>query len=100
MTTATHEPNLAQLFFGHQGRLGWVQTLWLRRPCAALNTQFIEQKVMQDGEQDIEQDRPSKHTFEVTMPVQADLARATAPQLATDLDHELKHLLDPTGLFG
>ena len=100
MTTAMHEPNLAQLFFGHQGRLGWVQTLWLRRPCAALNTQLTAQKAKQDGEQDIEQDRPSKQTFEATLPVQADLARATAPQLATCLDHELKQILDPTGLFG
>jgi hypothetical protein len=100
MTTAAHEPNLAQLFYGHQGRLGWVQTLWLRRLGAAPHTQPIGQKAMQDGGQEIEQDRPSKYTFEVKIAVQAEHAHARQSKLVAQLDHELKHILDPNGRFG
>ena len=67
---ATQEPNLAQLLFGHQGRLGWVQTLWLRR----LDT----------------------------LPAQGH-AGCVLPELrllASQLDQELKHILDPLGVFG
>lgn len=96
MTTATHEPNLAQLFFGHQGRLGWVQTLWLRRPRAAPETQCTAQEPLHD----IEQDRASKYPFEVQVAAEVERTRAKLPQLAAHLDHELKQILDPTGLFG
>ncbi len=103
MTTATHEPNLAQLFFGHQGRLGWVQTLWLRRADTTLDTQFRDQDTGRDTERNIGRDRTqgkaSEHTVEETA-VQTERARATLLQLSTHLDKELKHILDPLGLFG
>ncbi len=67
---ATQEPNLAQLLFGHQGRLGWVQTLWLRR----LDTPPAQ-----------------GHTGCVLPDLQL---------LASQLDQELKHILDPLGVFG
>lgn len=99
MTTATHEPNLAQLFFGHQGCLGWVQTLWLRRADASLETQFRAQDREQKKEQEKVQEKASEHAFEATA-VQKECARATLLQLSTHLDKELKHILDPLGLFG
>ncbi|MFZ4711446.1 MAG: hypothetical protein ACOYMH_16570, partial [Zwartia sp.] len=123
MTTATHEPNLAQLFFGHQGRLGWVQTLWLRRADTTLDTQFRDQDTGRDTGRDTErntgrdtgrdternterntgQDRTQgkalEHTVEETA-VQTECARSTLLQLSTHLDKELKHILDPLGLFG
>jgi hypothetical protein len=71
IATATHEPNLAQLLFGHQGRLGWLQALWLKRP-----------------------------QFEVGMTAKTEGERAPLLQLASHLDQELKHLLDPLGVFG
>lgn len=96
MATAAHEPNLAQVFFGHQGRLGWVQTLWLRRaastgeiPCRARNS-----------EQDRVENSASECAPEVEVIAQTQRTHARLPQLATDLDRELKHILDPTGLFG
>lgn len=95
MATATHEPNLGQLFFGHQGRLGWVQTLWLKRADVSLETQFRKQ----GREQEKEQKKASEHTFEATA-VQTECARATLLQLSTHLDKELKHILDSSGLFG
>ena len=64
------EPNLAQLLFGHQGRLGWVQTLWLQRA-----TQPAEM-------------------------VQRDVVFEHLPALAAQLDQELKHILDPRAVFG
>ena len=103
MATATHEPNLAQLFFGHQGRLGWVQTLWLRRADTTLDTQFRDQDTRRDTERDTgrdrEQDKVLEHTVEETAG-QTECARATLLQLSTHLDKELKHILDPLGLFG
>jgi len=71
IATATHEPNLAQLLFGHQGRLGWLQALWLKRP-----------------------------QFEVGMTAKTEGESAPLLQLASHLDQELKHLLDPLGVFG
>jgi hypothetical protein len=73
IATATHEPNLAQLLFGHQGRLGWVQALWLKR----LDVVFDPQR----SEQDVERNK-------------------ALVQLASHLDQELKHILDPLGVFG
>ena len=70
ITTATHEPNLAQLLFGHQGRLGWLQTLWLKR---ADTLPQVPRRALAS-----EQDR----------------------ELASQLDQELKHILDPLGVFG
>ena len=99
MATAAHEPNLAQLFFGHQGRLGWVQTLWLRRADTTLDIQFRDQDTGRDTGRDREQDKVLEHTFEEAA-VQTECARATLLQLSTHLDQELKHILDPLGLFG
>ena len=96
MTTATHEPNLAQLFFGHQGRLGWVQTLWLR--CTE-NLDEIPCRV-QGKEQDKREDSALEHTLKAGVIAEAQRARATVSQLAAQLDQELKHALDPIGLFG
>ena len=73
IATATHEPNLAQLLFGHQGRLGWVQALWLKR----LDAVFEPQR----SEQDVERNK-------------------ALLQLASHLDQELKLILDPLGVFG
>jgi hypothetical protein len=73
IATATHEPNLAQLFFGHQGRLGWVQTLWLRRTDPAVAPQRS---------------------------AQTKVDRAIQTPLTAQLDEELKHILDPLGVFG
>ena len=64
------EPNLAQLLLGHQGRLGWVQTLWLRRA--------TQSAVM----------------------AQCEVFLESLPELAAQLDQELKHILDPLGVFG
>jgi hypothetical protein len=99
MATAAHEPNLAQLFFGHQGHLGWVQTLWLRRADTSLDTHFRDQDTGRDTGRDREQDKVLEHTVEETT-VQTECARATLLQLSTHLDQELKHILDPLGLFG
>jgi hypothetical protein len=73
IATATHEPNLAQLLFGHQGRLGWVQALWLKR----LDAVFEPQRSAQDVERN-----------------------KALLQLVSHLDKELKHILDPLGVFG
>jgi len=70
IASATHEPNLAQLLFGHQGRLGWLQTLWLKR---ADTLPQVPRRALAS-----EQDR----------------------ELALQLDQELKHILDPLGVFG
>jgi hypothetical protein len=70
IATTTHEPNLAQLLFGHQGRLGWVQTLWLKRADALPQVPRLAPASEQDRE------------------------------FASHLDQELKHILDPLGLFG
>ncbi len=99
MATATHEPNLAQLFFGHQGHLGWVQTLWLRRADTSLDTHFRDQDTGRNTGRDREPDKVLEHTVEETT-VQTECARATLLQLSTHLDQELKHILDPLGLFG
>jgi len=64
------EPNLAQLLLGHQGRLGWVQTLWLRRA-----------------------------TQSAAM-AQCEVFLESLPELAAQLDQELKHILDPQAVFG
>mgnify|MGYP002134155747 CR=1 FL=1 len=78
MATPEHEPNLARLLVGHQGRLGWVQTLWLKcaeaPPQGQRWAQASEQANAQHSEQDI--------------------------ALASHLDQELKHILDPFGVFG
>lgn len=70
MTSATHEPNLAQLLFGHQGRLGWLQTLWLKR---ADTLPQVPRRALAS-----EKDR----------------------ELASQLDQELKYILDPLEVFG
>jgi len=70
IATAAHEPNLAQLLFGHQGRLGWVQALWLKRIDAVPQA---PRRVLAN-EQDL--------------------------ALVAQLDQELKHILDPLGVFG
>jgi hypothetical protein len=100
MTTATHEPNLAQLFFGHQGRLGWVQTLWLRYadnlgeiPCRAQGRE-------QGKEQDNKEISDSERALKARVIAEAQRTRAKLPQLAVHLDQELKQILDPIGLFG
>ena len=100
MTTAMHEPNLAQLFFGHQGRLGWAQTLWLRYadnlgeiPCPAQGRE-------QGKEQDNKEISDSERALKAGVIAEAQRVRATLPQLAVHLDQELKHILDPAKLFG
>jgi hypothetical protein len=108
ITTATHEPNLAQLLFGHQGRLGWVQALWLKRPGAVANLQRSAQDTERDNALDREelrgrdavQDEASAHQFEVGMTAETEGERAPLSQLAAHLDQELKHILDPLGVFG
>ena len=64
------EPNLAQLLLGHQGRLGWVQTLWLRRA-----------------------------TQSAAM-AQCEVFLESLPEFAAQLDQELKYILDPRAVFG
>ena len=116
IATATHEPNLAQLLFGHQGRLGWVQALWLKRPAVVSGLQRSaqdreqdraqgreqgrEQNREQNREQDTEHDKASAHQFEVGIATQTGGERAPLLQLASQLDQELKHILDPLGVFG
>ena len=95
MATAAHEPNLAQLFFGHQGRLGWVQTLWLRRADTPNETKHGAQ----NKEQEVNQDEIAERTFDGAA-AQTECVHATLLQLSTHLDQELKHILDPLGLFG
>ncbi len=70
IATAAHEPNLAQLLFGHQGRLGWVQALWLKRA---------------DAQSQVAREAPASEYDK---------------ELASHLDQELKHILDPLGVFG
>ena len=82
MATSEHEPNLAQLLVGHQGRLGWVQTLWLRHAEAPPQAQRWAQASEQDSGQ-----ANAQHS-------EQDIA------LAAHLDQELKHILDPFGVFG
>ncbi len=78
------EPNLAQLLLGHQGRLGWVQTLWLRKPTQSAGAMADEARA-------------------VAMPA-ATAQRAVflegLLELAAQLDQELKHILDPRAVFG
>jgi hypothetical protein len=70
IATPTREPNLAQLLFGHQGRLGWVQALWLKRADALPQVLRLAPASEQDRE------------------------------FASHLDQELKRILDPLGVFG
>lgn len=104
IATAAHEPNLAQLLFGHQGRLGWVQALWLQRPDAVFDPQRSAQDVERNKERDIEQvraqDEASTRQFEGGMIAQKESEREQLLQLASHLDKELKHILDPLGVFG
>ncbi|MEI8402930.1 MAG: hypothetical protein WCG12_19160 [Alcaligenaceae bacterium] len=88
IATAGHEPNLAQLLFGHQGRLGWMQALWLKRPGAVSDFQRTAQ------------DKASARQLEEGMTAQRGGERAPLLQLGSQLDHELKHILDPLGVFG
>ncbi|MEI7571270.1 MAG: hypothetical protein WCJ34_17695, partial [Alcaligenaceae bacterium] len=78
------EPNLAQLLLGHQGRLGWVQTLWLRKPTQSAGEVADEARA-------------------VAMPA-ATAQRAvfleSLLELASQLDQELKDILDPQAVFG
>jgi hypothetical protein len=108
IATAAHEPNLAQLLFGHQGRLGWVQALWLKRPDVVFDPQRSAQDVEQNKERGIEQvrgrdpaqDQASTRQFEGGVIAQKESERAQLLQLASHLDKELKHILDPLGVFG
>jgi len=108
VAAAGHEPNLAQLLFGHRGRLGWVQALWLKRPGAVANLQRSAQDTARGNELDREevrgrdavQDEASAHQFEMGMTVETEGERAPLLQLAARLDQELKHILDPLGVFG
>lgn len=108
LATATHEPNLAQVLFGHQGRLGWVQALWLKRPDAVCHpqrsVQDVERNRQRDSEQvrgrDAEQGQASTRQFEEGVVAQKGGARAPLLQLASHLDQELKYILDPLGVFG
>jgi len=108
IATAAHEPNLAQLLFGHQGRLGWVQALWLKRPDAVFDPQSSAQDVERNQERGIEQvrgrdpaqDEASTRQFEGGVIAQKEGERAQLLQLASHLDKELKHILDPLGVFG
>ena len=108
LATATHEPNLAQLLFGHQGRLGWVQALWLKRLDAVFDPQCSGQDVErnkgrdlgQATEQAAGQGEASARQFGVGMIAQKGGERAPLSQLASHLDQELKHILDPLGVFG
>ena len=99
MATAAHEPNLAQLFFGHQGHLGWVQTLWLRRADTLGAIPCLARESEQASKQGRKQDSISAHVFDEAA-AQTKRVHATLLQLSTHLDQELKHILDPLGLFG
>lgn len=59
------EPNLAWLFLGHGGSLGWVQTVWFS---------------VSDGKA-----RISTHEL---------------PSKSTEIDRDVKQILDPSGVFG
>jgi len=108
LATATHEPNLAQLLFGHQGRLGWVQALWLKRLDAVFDPQGSGQDVERTNERDIGQAREpttaqgeaAARQLGVRTTAQKGGERAPLFQLASHLDQELKHILDPLGVFG
>ena len=84
MAEASREPNLAQLFLGHRGQLGWVQTVWLRRVVqpTLLASELVREK---------KQAKVSPQDEPDLLPVS---------QFATRLDHALKRLLDPQQVFG
>ena len=100
MATAAHEPNLAQLLFAHRGSLGWVQALWLKRPGAVSDHAGLARDTEQDSEPTVERERVSAPPFETDTCGQAGGEPATISQLASHLDQELKHILDPMGVFG
>jgi hypothetical protein len=100
IVTAAHDANLAQLFFGHRGRLGWIQTLWLRRPAAVSDGQYSAQETRLDSVRDILQDRALIRQSESESAAKTEAERATLQRLSSQLDQELKHILDPLGVFG
>lgn len=108
IATATHEPNLAQLLFGHQGRLGWVQALWLRQPSDVYDLRFSAPATQRDRARNSEQvrgqqagqERASTYQFDTGASAPKGVDPAAVSRLASHLDHELKHILDPAGVFG
>ena len=100
MATAAYEPNLAQLFFGHQGRLGWLQTLWLKSVNRSVDTQPWAQDKKPDKGQNKGQSKVPEASFEAPATTQTERVRETLLQLSTHLDQELEHILDPFGVFG
>lgn len=108
IATATHEPNLAQLLFGHQGRLGWVQALWLRQPSEVFDLRFSAPDTERDRARNSEQVRgrqagqeaASAYQFDTGTSAPKGVDPATVSRLASHLDQELKHILDPAGVFG
>ena len=108
IATPTHEPNLAQLLFGHQGKLGWVQALWLKQPGAVFAPLGLapdtERGRTRDSEQvrgyEAEQQRASAHQFDTRTFAQTRVDPEIVSRLASHLDQELKHILDPAGVFG
>ena len=96
MANAAHEPNLAQLLFAHRGNLGWVQALWLKRPSSVLDPKGLPLDTVRAPERE----QVSTPPFETGTSGQTGCQPATISQLASHLDQELKHILDPLGVFG
>jgi len=78
MSHAGGAPNLAWLFAGHGGSLGWLQTIWIQRPENALPIQQVsgDQALLDQG------------------------IDAEVRHVSILLDQSIKQILDPAGVFG
>jgi hypothetical protein len=80
---APSEPNLAWLFSGHGGALGWVQTVW-----------FAASERTSVGVGD-----PSDAAMDTSLRSADNLADALSIPFAS-IDRSVKQILDPSGVFG
>ena len=82
---AEREPNLAHVWLGHQGRLGWLLAVWFKQG-AEPATKPVEACTTGPAARVVEGDESATNV--------------ALAGLARDLDQTLKHILDPEGVFG